>query len=217
MLAQIPEIDKGTELRAETFKGGFVWAVNFKLPQPAEQDGYIVQKIQQIENGTIHKLEKKADGSTELVKSQVSRVIYYWEAWEVKKGETTPRQQQTVSDFAVGLGGKTLPAKYQTPVNDIFYRKYEIGSVGTYTIRGYAGFYHSALTSDFIVGNPQTGAGQLKSTTFIPPFWSRQAALFRELTFRFDFMDNIVDMKGSLSCPVPFVLDFRPLVKAFGF
>jgi hypothetical protein len=79
MLSQIPEIDKATELRAETFKGGFVWAVNFKLPQPAEQDGYIIQKIQQIENGTIHKLEKKADGSTELVKSQVSREIYYWE------------------------------------------------------------------------------------------------------------------------------------------
>jgi hypothetical protein len=217
MFAQIPEIDRASELRPETFKGGFVWAVNFKLPQPAEQDGYIVQKIQQVETGTINRLEKQADGSSKRVEEKINREIFYYEAWEVKKGETTPKQQQTVSDFSLSQGGGVLPSKYHTPVNDIFFRKYEAGSVGTYVIRGFAGFYHASLPSNFVVGHAKTGAGQLRSTTEMPPFWTKQASLFRELTFTFDFLNNISSMMGNISSPSPVGLDYRPICQAFGY
>ncbi len=216
MLAQIPEIDRSTEVRAETFKGGFIWGVRFKLPQPAEQDGYIVQKILQFEKGTIYK-----SGSTigNISETNVSRKTEYWEAWEIKKGQTTPSQQQSISEFGAALGAKGLNvAKYQNPVNDIFFKNYGKGSVGKYTIKGLAGFYHTSLPSDFVVGHPQTGAGQLRSTTFEPVFFTLRAGLYRELNFTFDFLNNISTMQGGIS-PNPAkceVMDLRPFLSAFG-
>lgn len=217
MLAQIPEIDKSTEVKAETIKGGFIWGVRFKLPNPAEQDGYIIQKILQYETGTIYRSGLSPGTVSE---SRANRTIEYWEAWEIKKGETTPTQQQSISDFAIALTGKALNgSKYQVPMNDIYFKNYGIGSVGKYTIKGLAGFYHTKLTPDFVVGHPQTGAGQLKSTTIEPSFWTSKAGLYRELNFTFDFMANITEMKGRISPSTPKteIFDIRDFLAAFGF
>src|SRR5262245_40002281 len=123
MLAQIPVIDSQTHVKPINIPGGFLWAINFKLPAPAAEDGYIVQKIIQSDEG----------GSIKGTTGSMSAV--YWEAWEVKKGETRPRQSQTVAEFIATQGG-TAPNRpeFQVPVNDFFYKCYAFGSEGKYTI-----------------------------------------------------------------------------------
>ncbi len=178
-LIQIPKISDTGKIRQKKFVGGFIWGVCFELKEPAAEDGHIIQHIVQTERGTV-----KNNG---IVK-EASRTIQYWEAWEVKKGETMPQQKQTARDFAkilgviVSAGDTTLD--WDLPVNDIFYRQYKIGTKGNYTINGLAGFYHGALPPDFIVGHPQTGAGALKSTITKPPFWTING-LNRQVRFNY--------------------------------
>ncbi|MEK7723775.1 MAG: hypothetical protein AAB336_05460 [Acidobacteriota bacterium] len=68
MLTQIPEINSSNQVRPVNLPGGFLWAVNFKLPVPAANDGYIVQKIYQKDEGSNN-------GAT------ISKTTIYWEAW----------------------------------------------------------------------------------------------------------------------------------------
>ena len=219
MLAQIPEIDKGTEVKAEVVKGGFIWGVKFKLPKPAEADGYIIQMIRQFEKGQINKLAKSADGSMKVAETNAAREGVYWEAWEVKKGEITPRQEQTIAAFAFELTGGTLTnSKYHAPMNDIFFKNYGAGSVGSYNIKGLAGFYQTALPLDFIIGHPDTGAGALRSTTIEPSFWTVRAGLFREVTLTFDFLNNSSHL-GNIrpNPPKAEKYDHRATLAAWGF
>ncbi len=219
MLAQIPELDKSNEVRAEVIKGGFVWGVKFKLPMPAEQDGHIIQMIRQNQRGTISELAKSADGTQKVVERSSNMETVYWEAWEVKKGETTPRLQQSIASFVMEKTGSSLSSgKYQIPVNDIFFKGYAAGSVGTYNIKSLAGFYHDTLTSDFTVGNLQTGAGGLRSTTVEPKFWTVRAGLHRDLTFTFDFLNNLT-MMGNIrpNPPKAEKYDHRETLAAWGF
>jgi hypothetical protein len=204
MLAQIPEIDRTTQVKPVRVPGGFIWGVNFKLPVPAEQDGFIIQKIRQVETD-------RYENPTYF------REVIYWESWEIKKGETTPKQSQTVADFVAGLGGKTPPgSEYHIPVNDIFYRQYTKGNKGRYLIQGLAGFYHDPLPADFIVNHSQTGAGQLKSTILKPSFWEK-SCLYRQLIYNFDCSETTTDdSKNHINNEIN-VWDFRPFAKAFGF
>jgi hypothetical protein len=177
-LKQIPEVIIGRQIKKAKIPGGFIWGVCFKLPVPAEQDGYIIQHIIQDETGPQINPETK-------VKESRNQWIQYWEAWEVKKGETEPRQKQSVREFVETQGGGTLThGDYSLPMNDIFYRNYKIGAQGTYIITGHAGFYQETLPSDFIVGHSKTGAGALKSTLKKPPFWT-QNGLFRQVKLNY--------------------------------
>ncbi|MGI8640976.1 MAG: hypothetical protein ACR2MG_13655 [Pyrinomonadaceae bacterium] len=173
-LIQIPEISIAHQIRPEKIPGGgFIWGVCFKLPIPAEEDGHIIQHIVQEENGTQNN-------------KTIYRRIGYWEAWEVKKGETQPRQTQSVRAFIEEQKGTAPPhGDYNIPMNDIFYKKYTLGAKGNYIIWGLAGFYHKPLTPDFIVAHPRTGAGGLKSTTIKPAFWTL-CGLVRQVSFNYN-------------------------------
>lgn len=201
MLAQIPEIDSSTQVRPINLPGGFLWAVNFKLPVPAAEDGYIVQKIIQSDTG------QASDGGN----------VTYYEAWQVKKGETKPRQSQSVAEFTAQRG-KPAPNKpeFQVPVNDIFYKGYSFGSAGYYTIHGYASFYHLAALppeDKFTVGTKF--AGQLMATLHKPSFWTGKAYLYRKLTYNYLFTESkndlLDDSKGQLNNEPPQKIDYRIL------
>ena len=189
---QIPEISIDKQIRKKKFPGGFIWAVCFKLPSPAVEDGHIIQHIVQTECGT-----QKENGS--IVKN-VDRKIQYWEAWEVKKGETEPRQTQTTRTFVEVTSKITVPpgdtsVEWDVPMNDIFFRKYPLGAKGTYMINGLAGFYHQPLTADFMIGHAETGAGALKSTTIKPKFWTI-IGLNRQVRFNY-FCETPEEMRDD--------------------
>jgi hypothetical protein len=177
---QIPEVNTAKQIKPEKIPGGgFIYAICFKLPKPAEADGYIVQHIVQEEEGT-----NKIAGTEN--KNFASRRIEYWEAWEVRKGETEPRQTQSVRDFMKEQSGDAPPhGYYDLQMNDIFYKMYKLGTKGKYTITGLAGFYHEPLPPDFIVNHPKTGAYGLRSTIHIPKFWSC-CGLMRQIRFQYD-------------------------------
>jgi len=180
-LIQIPKLSEAVKIKQKKFSGGFIWGVCFELKEPAAEDGHIIQHIIQTERGT-----QRENG---VIVKNVDRTIQYWEAWEVKKGDTMPQQKQTVRAFANVLGVTVPPGdttlEWDLPVNDIFFRKYAIGARGNYTINGLAGFYHKALPPDFIIAHPQTGAGALKSTITKPEFWNING-LNRQV--RFDYV-----------------------------
>jgi hypothetical protein len=218
-LAQIPVIDRSTEVGAETVKGGFLWAVKFNLPKPAEQDGYIIQKIVQEQSGKFLELVKSDDGKEKVKESEGFKQVTYWEAWEVKKGQTSPWQQQSVAAYAYEIGKISITsAKYQVPMNDIFFKNFKWGSKGTYKITGMAGFYHETVLGGFTIGNPDTGAGGLLSTTNEPNFWTSTAGLYRELAFHFDFQRGLNELIGNIRPNPPRAreVDFRPIFKDLG-
>lgn len=180
VFAQCPEIITERQIRPKKITGGFVWAVCFRLPSPAEEDGYIIQQIVQQESGT----QLEGGVAVEIP----FRSINYWEAWEVKKGETEPQQKQTINSFIKDTLHKspTADPDYDIPMNDIFYKQYKVGAKGYYYVSGLAGFYHGTLPSDFIVDHPDTGAGALKSTRRKPDFWTHSGfSRFQHLVFTY--------------------------------
>lgn len=164
-LAQIPTLSISKQVRPTKIPGGFIWSACFELPEPARENGYIVQYIMQEHSGT----KKNELNETKNLEPTIAP---YWEAWEVKKGEKEPQQKASTNDFIKLLGGKEIgEGDYNVPMNDIFFKQYPAKSSVVYKIRGIAGFYHETLPSDFIVNHPLTGAGPLRSTQKPPPFW----------------------------------------------
>ncbi len=172
---QIPVIQTSPQFGPEKISGGFIWAVKFQLPVPAGNDGIIVQEIFQTQSGT---------GSSGQFSSKTA---HWWEAWTVNRGSSTSGVQQSVATFMTtqGLSAPSDP-KFHDQFNDIFFHSFALGNVGNMIFLSSAAFYEKALPADFIVANPQTGAGSLPSTITRPPFWTG-IGLFRALKFDSDF------------------------------
>ncbi len=173
-LKQIPNI-LASQFGPKEIPRGFIWAVNFQLPEPAKNDGYIIQFISQKQSGTNSSgVQKSLD-------------ISYWEAWKVLKGSITSTTKKSVATFMRELGGSPPNnSTYNASYNDFFFHQFKTGNKGKYKIYGSVGFYEETLPSDFIINNLQTGAGPLLSTTKCPPFWS-PFGRDRELTYECDF------------------------------
>ena len=178
-LTQFPTVG-GAQFRPEEIPFGFIWGVQFHLPEAAKNDGHIIQHIYQYQKGTT------SGGDA------IDQGLHYWEAWKVMKGSTTPVESMTV---ATAIGKQNLPVnsiddyKFHRPMNDIFYKQFTAGNEGLYFIYGSAGFYEGSLPSDFIKNNSQTGALQLLSTTTKPPFW-KPGGTQRAVSYEFDFTDG---------------------------
>jgi hypothetical protein len=124
--------------------GGSDWSVWFDLPQPAGEDGWVIQEV------TYTYDVKNPDGSTNTRKS-----YHFWEAWEVKKGKkVTIWQDQGLDDN---------DDRYTDPVRP--------GTKGEAITVGKAKFFEGPLPPDFKQNNPDTLAGILHSTTQKPDFW----------------------------------------------
>jgi len=175
---QYPVIQTSPQFGPMKFPGGYLWAILFRLPVPATNAGYIIQEVLMEESGTTSSGTHATGGN------------HYWEAWPVSAGQseiTAASARQTIADFITSQGGRPPPGPiFSTPVNDIFFRTFAAGQVGSRTMQASAGFYDDALPSDFVVANPATGAGALPSTTTQPTFWQPKG-LFRYLHFEFDF------------------------------
>jgi outer membrane protein OmpA-like peptidoglycan-associated protein len=127
--------------------GGFEWLVEFKLPEPASQPGYIVQQISR--NSNIQTF----DGTKVAVPD-----VIYWEAWPVRRGD-----RLTSTRFASTDDGRQYDDSYD---HDRFPQTH-----GVITLLGVAKFYEEKLTSDFKKNNPLTEARSLYSTPRRPAFW----------------------------------------------
>jgi hypothetical protein len=177
---KIPEIRATPQFGPERISGGFIWAVQFRLPLPAAENGIIVQEVVQFQSGT------------NSVGNAFSLTTHYWEAWEVTKGSHAPNSngESTVGQFIAGLG-VTPPSdpKFNQRFNDIFFKQFSIGNKGSVIYLSSAAFYQRALPSDFVVNNPATGAGSLPSTLTRPGFWLG-LGVFRALKFDFDFSSS---------------------------
>lgn len=178
---QYPVIQTTPQLGPGKFPGGYLWAVLFRLPVPANADGFIIQEVDISESGT------RSGG----IAAGIAR--HYWEAWPVSRGQsevTAASGLMTVAEFIRSEGG-TPPAGggMTTPFNDFFFRTFAAGNAGTRTMRASAGFYEDRLPADFIAANPATNAGSLPSTVTKPSFW-QDNGLFRFLRFQFDFTSS---------------------------
>ena len=178
-LTQFPTLG-GAQFRPEEIPFGFIWGVQFHLPEPAQNDGHIIQHIYQYQKGT--------DSSGQSINFDV----HYWEAWKVSKGSTTPTESMTVAT-AIGKPNLQISSindyKFHRKMNDFFYKQFTTGNKGMYFIYGVAGFYEGPLPGNFVRNNAKTGAKQLLSTTFKPSFW-QPGGLQRTLSYEFDFTNG---------------------------
>jgi hypothetical protein len=158
--------------------GGFVWAVEFRLPAVAARDGFIVQELFQIQTGVT------AAGNPRVLQ------IRFWEAWKVTAGQSTvdatPAFQRTLASFFSSRGGRVPPGSPSKPFNDFFFIVFPPGNRGSVTFLASAAFYEVSLPPSFVPNNSATGAGILPSTTSLPSFWDGKG-LFRALKYDFDF------------------------------
>src|SRR5262245_15105260 len=178
---QYPVIQPNPQLGPTKFPGGYIWGVLFRLPVPANADGYIIQEMDMSEQGTT--ATGFAGGNS----------THYWEAWPVRRGQTEITDasgRQTVAEFIRSQGG-TPPsgAAMATPFNDFFFRTFPAGNSGTRIVRASAGFYDERLPADFTPNNARTGAGSLPSSMSRPRFW-QDGGLFRYLRFRFNYSES---------------------------
>jgi len=190
---QIPVVTPSPQFGPAKFPGGYIWAVRFHLPRPAVHNGFIVQEVRISESGT------NAAGA------RASSTRHYWEAWPVRRGQTTitdASAQQTVAEFIRSQGGvaPSAPA-LQVDYTDIFFQTYAAGNRGRREMRGVAAFYEVLLPPDFVTANPRTNAGALPSTTRRPGFWGGQG-LFRLLVYQFDFRSSRTTADGTLRTAV---------------
>ena len=155
-----PVLQTTPKLEPGKFPGGYVWGVLFRLPAPANADGYIIQELDVSEQGAT---DTGAAGRN---------AMHYWEAWPVSRNRavTDKSGRQTLAEFIRSQGG-TPPggAAMTTPLNDFFFRTYAAANSGTRIMRAVAAFYDERLPADFVV-EPKTGAG-LPPTTKKPSFW----------------------------------------------
>ncbi len=184
ILTQYPTVG-GAQFRPEEIPFGFIWGVQFHLPEPAKSDGHVIQFIYQHQKGT------NSNGQS------INFDVKYWEAWKILKGSTTPTESMTV---ATAIGKQNMPVnsvndyKFHRPMNDFFYKQFNTGNKGFYYIHGIAAFYEGSLPNDFIRNNAQTGAKQLLSTNKMPPFW-QPGGLQRAVSYEFDFTNGKNDTK----------------------
>jgi outer membrane protein OmpA-like peptidoglycan-associated protein len=134
--------------------GGFEWLVEFKLPDPSEHYGWIVQQVTRTFD------IKTADGN----KVPLRNIPTYWEAWPVRKGA-----RLTSSRFDPTADGRTY--------DDSFDHEAIPETRGWIQIIGLVKFYETDLPKGFRNNNAKTQAQSLYSTTTKPDFWDGTGTL----------------------------------------
>ena len=118
----------------------YQWDIAWNIPTPASQDGYVIQEIISIQ---------KIQGLQDVT-------LHFWEAWPIKKGETTSSiaQRQVWDD--------SWSAKFPHK-----------GQNGTITMSGLAIFFEGPLPPDFKPNNRETlqVANDLPTSKNMPVFW----------------------------------------------
>jgi hypothetical protein len=131
----------------------FSWGVNFVLPMPAATSGWIVQELSYELNITGGKQDKRL----------------FWEAFYVAQGAIR------CIYFPLDFNGNPVgPDDHATLGPDDTYKDLDphpSNSMGLSMALGKARFYEGTLPADFIRENPQTLAGDRRSTTTQPAFW----------------------------------------------
>jgi hypothetical protein len=122
------------------------WGVNFTLPNPSQNGGWVVQEI------TFTHTETVASGQLVCIPSTTG---HFWEAFYIAAGQTT-----------TGTLYGALPN-----TDDIYRDVHDEFSMGTDTVMGTAKFYEGTLPPDFVYCNAATSAGTRRSTTQQPPGW----------------------------------------------
>ena len=125
--------------------GGYTWQSWWELPQPAGNDGWVIQEV------LYTKHVEDASGAT-----IEEETVHYWEAWPVDKGKTISQYQDTGA----------LPA-----YDDWYGGSPRNNTKGTIVMTGTAKFYEGTLPPDFVPNNPDTYAFDLPATTTEPDFW----------------------------------------------
>lgn len=131
--------------------GGIEWLVEFKLPNKAEGDGWIIQQIQRA-----YDIRKK-DDSVADPKLNAPKTTF-WEAWPVKKGEVL-----TSNRFDATSDGRTY--------DDMFDQPKRPNLKGWFRVTALVKFFEVTLPVDFIKQNPDTRAEDLRSSIRKPLCW----------------------------------------------
>jgi hypothetical protein len=151
-VTQFPKINSLFNSPTDKTCGEVEWLVEFVLPTPAQDNGWIVQQIVRTydirdSNGKV--VDPKLNGTKPT----------FWEAWAVLKGATT-----TKTRFLKNPDGRTYDDVFDQPNRGLY--------KGTFKVEALAKFFQvDPLPSDFIQNNPATPAKTLHSTTKKPPFW----------------------------------------------
>jgi hypothetical protein len=128
--------------------GEFQQYVTFELEEPAPSDGYIIQRITaRVEATWVKGREPDFDSIT------------YYEAWEVRAGETTPVDYNRVN-------GSVYNDIWDLSWVDPF--RWRNGNWG---VEGVVRFYIGELPDHFAVGNVEE-AGDLPSSERRPGYWT---------------------------------------------
>jgi hypothetical protein len=132
--------------------GEVEWLVEFELPTPAQDDGWIVQQIirtYHIKDGNGKVVDPKLNGTQPT----------FWEAWAVNKGS-----KYTQTRFLQNPDGRAYDDVFDQPNRGLW--------KGTFKVEALAKFFQvNPLPTDFIQNNPLTQAKTLHSTTTKPWFW----------------------------------------------
>jgi hypothetical protein len=158
--------------------GGVEWLVEFKLPQQAEGDGWIIQQIQRA-----YDIRKK-DGTVADANLNTPKPTY-WEAWPVKKDAVL-----TANRFDATDDGRTYDDTFDQPTRP--------NLKGTFKVVGLVKFYEVTLPPDFIKKNPATRALDLHSSTIKPPFWDGTGTL-HNLTTSWDCTDALKPVASQIT------------------
>jgi hypothetical protein len=175
--AQNPKINTLYQGPKDKGCGEVEWLVEFELPRPAQDDGWIVQQI--LRSYDI----RKADGSIADANLNAPKIAY-WEAWPVKRGASkTSNRDDPTED------GRTYDDSFDQPARP--------NLKGVFKVVALAKFVVAGLPADFVKNNAATKAFDLRSTTVRPFFWNDTGTI-HNLTATWDCTPGAKDRKSKI-------------------
>jgi hypothetical protein len=114
---------------SRTWAGGYFWYVNYALPAPATQSGFIIQELYQQGSG----------GSSE----------HFWECWRVRSGDQSPTNRTNTPSDVSPAG-----APYDDRYRHLNVPGASQAASGWYRHVGQARFYPGPLPSQFGADSP---------------------------------------------------------------
>ena len=161
MAGFVPSQDPMVTFRAcskDSTCGTVIWQVDYTLPNPSQNGGWVVQKI------TVNFSETVLGGHLACNPSHTEQ---YWEA------------------FYIGPG-QMVTTIYGTSGADTYKTFHDFYSTGTDITMGLAKFYEGTLPPDFVSCNTATSAGSRRSTTQQPPGWDDNSGTPHNLNVMWD-------------------------------
>ena len=177
-LAQIPYVLAAPRCGPLVFSGGFILGVNFALPNPAAQNGWIVQELDVF------------DEYIDAKRENVARSRHEWAAWPIAAGQRAvgdARGKQEVANYLEAQSVK--PPKGLAAVesyNNYFSGFFDKGTRGARRVRATAGFYDDAMPPFFGFNKLDPAAGRVFGSRRPPDFW-KPVGLARTVQFTWDY------------------------------